>query len=58
MEKDQIEATCTYDSDTKRTHRYFIDMGQAITGSLYFPKGSKIPDSVILKLRVKTDEGR
>lgn len=58
MEKVQIEVTCTYDQDTKRTHRYLIDGGQPITGVIYVPKTAKPPDSVILKLQVKGADGR
>jgi hypothetical protein len=55
MEKIQIEVTCTYDADTKRTHRYLIDLGQVITGAIYIQKGTTPPDSVILRLKTKGD---
>jgi hypothetical protein len=53
VDKEQIEITCTYDADTKRMHRYLIDPGQPITGTIYVPRTDKPPESVVLKLRVK-----
>lgn len=53
MENVPIQITCTYDADTKRMHRYIVDAGQPVSGTLYVPKGSKVPESVALKLRVK-----
>ena len=58
MDKVQIEVTCTYDQDTKRTHRYIVDPGQPVSGTLYVPKGTTPPESVILKLQVKGADGR
>lgn len=47
-----IEVSCTYDADTKRCHRYIVDPGQVITGSIYVTKSEKIPESVILRFKV------
>jgi hypothetical protein len=43
----------TYLRDTKRYHLYTIDEGQEVTGSIYVPKDSEIPNEVTIELRVK-----
>lgn len=38
-----------FEKDTKRTHRFKVgDYGEDISGTLYIPKGSKIPDKITL----------
>lgn len=49
----QIQITCTYDTDTKRMHRFIIDAGQPVSGTIYVPRTAKPPETVILKLRVR-----
>jgi len=49
-EKGKLAITATYDKDTKRKHRYNIDEGQVISGSLYVDKNTDIPKSITLKL--------
>lgn len=41
----------TFDGDSKRFHRFIIDAGQEITGTVYVPKGQKVPGEVIILLR-------
>ncbi|MGA2465522.1 MAG: hypothetical protein ABSH06_14345 [Thermodesulfobacteriota bacterium] len=53
MEK---ELTAIYDSDSKRFHRFLIDGGQEITGTIYIPKGKEIPERVIIQLKTKNEE--
>lgn len=44
----------TFDDDSKRFHRFIIDAGQEITGSIYVPKDSQgIPEFVNIRLRTK-----
>lgn len=50
MEKELI---ATYDSDSKRYHRFLIDEGQEITGTIYIPKDKEVPDSVTISLKTK-----
>ncbi len=52
-----IEIIATFDDDTKRMHRFVIDGGQAVTGVIYVPKGSAVPDIVTIKLHTKAEAG-
>jgi hypothetical protein len=52
----QIEIRATFDSDTKRMHRFLIDNDQEVTGSIYFRKGMKIPESIKVILKTKADD--
>jgi hypothetical protein len=54
MANEQIEVVATFDDDTKRMHRFTIDEGQGITGSVYIPKGSAVPDIVTIRLRTRS----
>jgi len=52
--EEKIVATATYDRDSKRYHRYLIDDGQGITGTLYIPKNEEqIPEKIVIKLQEK-----
>lgn len=51
--EDKKEVTATFDQDSKRYHRYIIDEGQGIVGTIYIPKGREIPREVVVNLRVK-----
>jgi hypothetical protein len=51
--KEPLEIVATYDQDSKRYHRYLIDPGQLVIGNLYVPKGTKPPESIKIRLRVK-----
>lgn len=53
MEK---ELTAIYDKDSKRFHRFLIDGGQEITGTIYVPKGKEIPERVTIQLKTKGEE--
>lgn len=55
MANEQIEVVATFDDDTKRQHRFTIDEGQGITGSIYVPKGSAVPDIVTIRLRTQAE---
>lgn len=54
----EIKITATFDDDTKRMHRFIIDDGQPVTGTIYVPKDSAVPDVVVLRLRTKADKDR
>jgi hypothetical protein len=47
------EVIATYDQDSKRYHRFLIDVGQFVTGVIYVKKGDKIPDSFTVNLKTK-----
>jgi hypothetical protein len=48
----EIEITATYDKDTFRTHRYILDEGQLVKGSLYISKDSEqIPERIVVVLK-------
>jgi hypothetical protein len=53
MEK---ELTAIYDSDSKRFHKFLLDGGQEIIGTLYIPKGKEIPEKVTIQLKTKNEE--
>jgi hypothetical protein len=55
MEKELI---ATYDSDSKRYHRFMIDEGQGITGTIYIPKDKKVPDSITISLKTSGERER
>ena len=46
------ELIATYDSDSKRYHRFLIDEGQEITGTIYIPKDKEVPDRVTISLLI------
>ena len=50
------EITATYERDSKRFHRYLIDLNQGITGVIYMPKNEPVPDTVIIRLKSKGEE--
>jgi len=45
-----------YERDTRRYHRFLIDDGQGITGSLYIPKANEVPEIVEIVLQIKGAE--
>jgi len=47
------QITATYDQDSKRFHRFLIDPGQKITGTIYIPKDEPVPDNLTIQLRTK-----
>jgi hypothetical protein len=46
----------TFDSDTRRCHRFILNEGQIVKGTLYVTKGENIPESVTIKLKTKADQ--
>ena len=52
--------TATYDHDVDGYHRFKVDRGQELTGTLCIPKDKPGPDNVTIRLRTKgeieTDE--
>ncbi len=46
----------TYDSDSKRYHRFLIDAGQGVAGTIYISKDREVPDSVTINLRTKGEK--
>lgn len=53
-----LEITATFDDDTKRMHRFIIDDGQGIVGTIYIPKGEAIPDEIVVKFLTAADKGK
>ena len=52
----QEKITAIFTKDSRRYHRFDIEEGQGIVGTIYFPKdGEKIPDelTVVLKTRAR-----
>ena len=50
MKKD---VTATYDHDSNGYHRFKVDRGQGLTGTLCIPKDKPVPDTVTIRLRTK-----
>jgi hypothetical protein len=51
--------TATYEKDTFRFHRFLIDEGQAVKGTLYIPKDTEaedMPKEILIKLKAN-DQG-
>jgi hypothetical protein len=46
----------TYEGDSKRYHRFLIDPGQKITGTIYIPKDEPVPDNLTIQLRTKGEK--
>lgn len=38
---EKVELVATFDDDSKRFHRFIIDDGQAVKGSIYISKDSQ-----------------
>ena len=55
MKKD---VTATYDHDSNGYHRFKVDRGQELTGTLCIPKDKPIPDTVTIRLRTKAEVSR
>jgi len=52
--EEKLVLTATYDRDSKRYHRYLIDEGQGVTGTVYIPKDEgHIPEEILIKLQEK-----
>ena len=47
------KVTAKFDGDSKRLHRFIIDEDQGIVGTLYIPKGTQVPNEVIIAFRTK-----
>lgn len=43
--------TATFDQDSKRYHRFTIDEGRGIVGTIYVPRGEDVPDEIVIALR-------
>lgn len=43
--------TATYDQDSKKYHRFLVDSGQEVTGSLYIPKTKQVPEKIVILLK-------
>jgi len=57
-EEKEVELTATYDKDSRKYHRFLIDEGQNIVGTLYVPKKQDdIPDKVVISLKTKGEKG-
>ena len=52
----EISITATFNGDSKRFHRFMIDEGEGITGSIYIPKGKQIPEKVTIQLKTAGDK--
>ena len=55
MKKD---VTATYDHDSNGYHRFKVDLGQELTGTLCIPKDKPILDTVTIRLRTKAEVSR
>ena len=51
MEERKVIAV--FDKDSRKYHRFVITEGQGIVGTLYIPKGTQVPNEVIIALRTK-----
>jgi hypothetical protein len=50
--EEKVVITASYDRDSKRYHRYLIDEGQGVTGTVYIPKSEeRIPEEIVIKLQ-------
>jgi hypothetical protein len=49
------KVTATFDDDSKRYHRFIIDEGQEIVGTIYVPKGEEVPEAVLVVLQTKNE---
>ena len=47
--------TATYDHDVGGCHRFKVDRGQGLTGTLCIPKDKAVPDTVTIRLRTKVE---
>ncbi|MFX0195363.1 MAG: hypothetical protein ACFFCW_04500 [Candidatus Hodarchaeota archaeon] len=45
-----------YDEDSKRFHKFVIEEGQRVVGTIYVPRGGDIPDEINIVLKTKNDE--
>ena len=52
------DVTATYDHDSNGYHRFKVDRGQELTGTLCIPKDKPIPDTVTIRLRTKAEVSR
>jgi hypothetical protein len=52
------QVMATYESDSKRFHRFQIDEGQGISGTVYIPKGKEIPAKLTIFLKTKAEKER
>jgi hypothetical protein len=48
--------TATYDKDSKKFHRFLIDDGQGVVGTIYIPKNDNLPEQISIILTVKKDQ--
>ena len=55
MEKEMI---AFFDDDTKRMHRFIIEDGQGIKGSIYVPKDEVVPDKISILLKTGAEKKR
>ena len=47
--------TATYDHDVDGYHRFKVDRGQGLTGTLCIPKDKAVPDTITIRLRTKVE---
>jgi len=51
----KMKVVATFDKDSKHFHRFIIDGGQQVVGSLYVPKTAEaVPDEIIVELKIKS----
>jgi len=48
---ESIKLQASYKGDSKRFHKFLIDDGQDLVGSIYCPKNSEVPKSVQIELK-------
>ncbi len=49
------KAIATFDKESRRYHRFIIDEGQEIVGTIYVPRGEDVPDVVETHLCTKAE---
>ena len=53
---DKMKVIATFDRDTRHFHRFLIDDGQGVTGTLYLPKSGEVPKVLEIELQTKAPE--
>jgi hypothetical protein len=49
------DLTATYDHDSNGYHRFRVDRGQGLTGTLCVPKTEPVLDTITIGLRTKAE---
>jgi hypothetical protein len=52
------KVTAVYDQDSKRYHRFIIEDGQGVVGTIYISKGEEVPKELTVVLQTKGEKDR